>query len=48
LIEFVWRNYSTANWVTFKVWIILPLIFIFGALQAPTLLKHMPTDEPTE
>ena len=46
LNEFVWRTYSTANWVTFKVWIILPLIFIFGALQAPMLMKHMPDDKP--
>ncbi len=45
LNEIVWRNFSTGNWVIFKVWIILPLIFIFGALQAPTLLKHMPDDK---
>jgi intracellular septation protein len=44
LNEIVWRNFSTANWVTFKVWIILPLIFLFGALQAPMLIKHMPAE----
>ncbi|HXC56522.1 MAG TPA: septation protein IspZ [Rhizomicrobium sp.] len=45
LNEIVWRNFTTGQWVTFKVWIILPLIFIFGALQAPMLLKHMPEDK---
>ncbi|MBL6853293.1 MAG: septation protein A [Alphaproteobacteria bacterium] len=41
LNEAVWRNFSEANWVFFKVWIILPLIFLFGAAQAPLLVKHM-------
>ena len=45
LNEIIWRNFSTAHWVTFKVWIILPLILLFGALQAPTLIKHMPDDQ---
>ena len=45
LNEIVWRNFSTANWVIFKVWIILPLIFLFGAAQAPLLLKHMKSDD---
>lgn len=45
LNEIVWRNFSLSQWVTFKVWIILPLIFAFGALQAPILLKHMPADK---
>jgi intracellular septation protein len=45
LNEAVWRNFSTANWVIFKVWIILPLIFLFGAAQAPLLLKHMKGDD---
>jgi len=46
LNEIVWRNFSTANWVTFKVWIILPLILVFGALQTPLLLKHQPAEKP--
>jgi intracellular septation protein len=45
LNEIVWRNFTTGQWVTFKVWIIIPLIFVFGALQAPLLLKHMPQDK---
>jgi len=42
LNEIVWRNFTTGQWVTFKVWITVPLIFLFGLAQAPTLLKHMP------
>src|ERR1700750_798356 len=45
LNEVVWRNFSTGNWVIFKVWIILPLIFLFGAAQAPLLLKHSKSDD---
>jgi intracellular septation protein len=49
LNEIVWRNFSTAHWVIFKVWIILPLVLVFGALQAPLLLKHqIEKDPPTE
>ena len=46
LNEYVWRNYSTPDWVIFKVWIILPLVLAFGALQTPLLLKHQSTKEP--
>ncbi len=45
LNEIVWRNFSTGQWVFFKVWIILPLIFLFAAAQAPMLLKHMPDEK---
>jgi intracellular septation protein len=44
LNEIVWHNFSESTWVAFKVWGILPLIFLFGALQAPLLMKHMPKD----
>ena len=40
LNELIWRNFSTATWVTFKVWGILPLIFLFALAQTPLLLKH--------
>jgi len=38
--EAVWRNTSTAAWVSFKVWGITGLIFLFALAQAPFLLKH--------
>jgi intracellular septation protein len=40
LNEVVWRNYSTAVWVYFKVWAIMPLIFLFALAQTPLVLKH--------
>jgi intracellular septation protein len=38
--EFVWRNFSTSAWVYFKVWAIIPLIFLFALAQTPLILKH--------
>ena len=40
LNEFVWRTQSEIIWVNFKVWGILPLTFIFTALQLPMINKH--------
>lgn len=37
LNEFVWRNFSTDIWVTFKVFGIMPLTFIFMMSQLPLL-----------
>ena len=46
LNEAVWRTQSENTWVSFKVWIILPLIFLFALAQTPLVLKHQPpTDE---
>jgi intracellular septation protein len=45
LNEMVWRNFTTAQWVFFKVWITIPLVVLFGMLQMPMLLKHMPDDK---
>lgn len=44
--EMVWRNTTTATWVSFKVWGILPLIALFALAQTPLVMKHQPpTDE---
>ena len=40
LNEAVWRNTTTATWVSFKVWGIIGLIFLFALAQTPFLLKH--------
>lgn len=40
LNELVWRNQSEVVWVNFKVWGILPLTFIFTALQLPLINKY--------
>ena len=38
--EIVWRTQTETTWVNFKVWGILPLTFIFTALQVPLIKKH--------
>jgi len=40
LNEIVWRNASTDFWVNFKVFGVVPLTFLFGALQVPLLKKY--------
>ena len=43
LNEIVWRSYAPEKeyiWVNFKVWGILPLTFIFTAIQLPLINKH--------
>ena len=47
LKEIVWRNTSTNIWVDFKVFGVVPLTFIFGALQVP-LLKKYEIEQPAE
>ncbi|MGN6749199.1 MAG: septation protein A [Xanthobacteraceae bacterium] len=46
LNEIVWRNASTDSWVAFKVFGVLPLTIVFGALQVPLLRRY--AIEPAE
>ena len=46
LNEIVWRNFSTDFWVSFKLFGVVPLTFLFGALQYPLLLKYARSDKP--
>ena len=45
--EFVWRSFTTDTWVAFKVWGILPLIFLFSAAQIPFVMKHQVESDET-
>ena len=40
LNEIVWRAQPETTWVNFKVWGIIPITFIFTALQLPMINKH--------
>ena len=40
LNEFVWRTQPETTWVNFKVWGMLPITFIFTALQLPLINRH--------
>tara|TARA_X000001036_G_scaffold429428_1_gene460630 strand:+ start:542 stop:1087 length:546 start_codon:yes stop_codon:yes gene_type:complete len=38
--ELVWRTQPETTWVNFKVWGIIPLTFIFTAMQIPMINKY--------
>lgn len=40
LNEIVWRTQTTDFWVSFKLSGVVPLTFIFGALQYPLIVKY--------
>jgi len=40
LNEIVWRTQTTDFWVSFKLFGVLPLTFLFGALQVPLINKY--------
>jgi intracellular septation protein len=46
LNEVVWRTQSTDFWVNFKVFGVLPLTMIFGAMQYPLLMKYSAEKKP--
>ena len=45
LNEIVWRTQSTDFWVSFKLFGVVPLTFLFAALQFPLLQKYALTKE---
>jgi intracellular septation protein len=40
LNEIVWRTQTTDFWVSFKLFGVVPLTFVFGALQYPLITKY--------
>jgi intracellular septation protein len=49
LNEFVWRNFSTDTWVSFKAFGFLPLTFLFAMGQVPLMQRYgLPEDEVRE
>ena len=45
LNEIVWRNFSTDTWVSFKLFGVVPLTFLFGAAQYPLLTRYAANPE---
>lgn len=43
--ELVWRNFSTDTWVSFKVFGILPITFIFTFTQIPVINRYQISGE---
>lgn len=45
LNEFIWRTTSTEFWASSKLWLFIPLTFLFAAANVPMLLRHGLADE---
>ena len=45
LNELVWRNFTTDQWVTFKVWGIMPITIVFSLFQIRLLSRYAPLPE---
>ena len=48
LNEILWRNLSNADWIAAKIWVFMPLSFIFAMAQMPIVLKHQIEEEGAE
>ena len=48
LNEIVWRSQSTDVWVSFKVFGVVPLTFVFAALQYPLLTRYAAAEKAEE
>ena len=45
LNEYVWRNYTTDQWVSFKTFGIMPLTVVFSLTQLPAIKRYAPATE---
>lgn len=45
--EFVWRNFTTDTWVSFKVFGVMPITLVFTFMLFPVILRHsvQPADD---
>lgn len=48
LNEAVWRNFSDAVWINFKVWGTMPITIIFTLAQMPLIMRHTVETVPAE
>jgi len=46
--EYVWRNFTTDQWVSFKVFGIMPLTVLFSLTQLPTMFRHRIAEEEAD
>ncbi len=40
LNEILWRTLNNADWIATKIWVFMPLSFIFAMAQMPIVMKH--------
>ncbi len=48
LNEVVWRNFSEATWLYFKVWGTIPITLLFTFSQMPLIMRHSLEEKPKE
>ena len=48
LNEYIWRNYDTDFWVSFKVFGMMPIFMVFSLSQIPILMKYGDFSEDEE
>ncbi|MBL4601711.1 MAG: septation protein IspZ [Emcibacteraceae bacterium] len=48
LNEVLWRNLSNADWISAKIWIFMPMSFVFAIAQMPIVLKYQIEEEGEE
>jgi|TARA_R110002096_G_scaffold436096_2_gene667427 intracellular septation protein len=48
LNEYIWRNYSFEDWLWAKLWVFIPLSFVFAMAQMPIITKHLLEEENEE
>ncbi|MGF9565781.1 septation protein A [Neorhizobium sp. JUb45] len=46
--EVVWRNFSDAFWINFKVWGTMPITIAFTLSQMPLIMRHTIEDTATD
>ncbi len=48
LNEVLWRNLSNADWISAKIWVFMPLSFVFAFAQMPIIMKHQIEEDEAE
>jgi len=48
LNEIVWRNFSDAAWINFKVWGTMPITIVFTLSQMPLIMRHTVAEPSSE
>jgi len=44
----VWRNFSEATWLYFKVWGTIPITLLFTFSQMPLIMRHSLEEKPKQ
>lgn len=48
LNEILWRSLSNADWIAAKIWVFMPLSFVFAMAQMPIVMKYQIEEEGEE